>query len=449
MWALLQAPAAQAQEAPSRALAPQVSGTEIPGTQSPSEPPSSWLNFGGFIQAEYIFSQLSEDQLADGTGQPLNEDRFLIPRARLALQGNSPRHQAGFGLEYILELDINTLRGTQIRPWRVEGAVTYRVPQDLYSRLPLSLRLGAGMIPTAFGYEEYEQVVAERTFLERSMMTDAFFPGQLDLGARLSGLLDFSTPERPGTQIELTVALQNGQPLGDSQFPTQDPNRAKDLSARAALRIQASRNVRTELGFSGLSGTGFHDGTLPNKESFVWRDYNQDGIVQVGELRSLSPSSGSPSENFSRWGLGADARVYFHFAPLGMLSVYAEAALGNNLDRGVRPADPVALGRDQREIGLSLGFTQELGKYAIGGFRFDYYRPELDYTELQNGTLVRAREEYFTYAPIVGLRLSLGEIEGRLLAEYAFRQDPLGRDASAKPADLKNNTFTTRAQVSF
>src|SRR4051812_6647692 len=48
--------------------------------------PSAWaapVELSGFLQADYVRSQESEDQLADGTGAPLNQDRFLVRRARV------------------------------------------------------------------------------------------------------------------------------------------------------------------------------------------------------------------------------------------------------------------------------------------------------------------------------------------------------------------------------
>lgn len=410
---------------------------------------ASWVNLRGFIQADYVVSQLSEDQLADGTGKPLNEDRFLIRRARLSAFGHSERHSSGLSLEYLLEAELNTLHEPQIGTQQIEAALLWSVPADTYERLPLKLRLGAGVVPVPFGYELAEQGVPVRYFTERSLMAEAFVPGQLDLGARLSGLLDFSDATSPGTQVEVTFAVQNGQPIGNAQFPAQDPNSAKDVTGRAAVRVPVTDRLRAEMGFSALSGTGFHSGTTPTKETLIWRDFNQDGIVQLGELGAISPSAGAPSQDFERWGVELDARLFWQLAPLGELSVYAEGALGTNLDRGVRPADPITLGRDQRELGLSLGFTQELGSYVVTGFRFDYYRPEVDNTDLQNGDLVRVPEEFLTYTPLVALRLKLAHIEGRLTAECAFRQDPLGRDASGRPTDLENTTFTTRAQVMF
>lgn len=68
------------------------------------------LRIGGFVQADAVaYRQDSEDQLDGSTGQPLNETRFVIRRARLRAEADA-RYVGG-----ILELDGNTVIGTQAR----------------------------------------------------------------------------------------------------------------------------------------------------------------------------------------------------------------------------------------------------------------------------------------------------------------------------------------------
>jgi hypothetical protein len=391
-----------------------------------------------------VRSEQSEDQLADGSGLPLNQDRFVIPRARLAASGSSQRSPAGLSLGYVIEGDFNTKGGAQVGMRQVEGMLFWTMPGERSAELPLSVRVGAGVIPVPFGYEVYEQRDGERYFTERSLLGRAFIPGQLDVGVRLSSILDWDE-----ARISVDVAVQNGEPLGSAGFPGIDPNAAKDTALRASASMPLGSRARLEFGVSGLSGTGFHAGTVPTEETLVWRDFNEDGIVQLGELQAIAPAAGTPSENFERWGLAGELRSFIDFPRIGRLALMLEAAMASNLDRAVRPADPVFLGRDQRQSGFYAAATQELGPHALVGFRFDYYRPEIDRTELQGGQLVRSNEAFATYTALAAARLTLGEMAGRLIAEYAIQRDPLGRDASGRPSDLRNDTFTARAQVSF
>ena len=130
--------------------------------------------------------------------------------------------------------------------------------------------------------------------------------------------------------------------------------------------------------------------------------------------------------------------------------LYGEAAIGVNLDRGLAVADPVLLGRDQRGLGWYAAIKQEFTRYVEAGVRFDNYHPSLDRTEFYDGVSVITRHHYRTVTPGVALRLPLSQwAQARLLAEYAFQQNTLGRDADGRPAHLDNDTFRLRAEVRF
>ena len=46
------------------------------------------LFLSGFTQVDYLRRQISEDQLSDGSGEPLNENRFILRHARVRLDGD-------------------------------------------------------------------------------------------------------------------------------------------------------------------------------------------------------------------------------------------------------------------------------------------------------------------------------------------------------------------------
>ena len=66
---------------------------------------SAAVSLYGYVQGDYQIRQSSEDQLAAGSGQALNQDRFLIRRARL---GVTMDRTYGEGR---LEIDGNTVNG--------------------------------------------------------------------------------------------------------------------------------------------------------------------------------------------------------------------------------------------------------------------------------------------------------------------------------------------------
>ena len=180
--------------------------------------------------------------------------------------------------------------------------------------------------------------------------------------------------------IDVQIAMVNGDPLGDPAFPVQDPNHAKDIVGRLGVSGGRGR-VAFAAGLSGLSGTGFHRGTPETKDVLVWRDQNEDGIVQLSEIQVIPGSAATPSQDFHRFALGADARVRIALPRLGPLEIFGEAVWASNLDRGLAPADPVATGRDLRERGWVAGFVQPLGQWFAVGGRYDRYDPDADASE--------------------------------------------------------------------
>lgn len=386
---------------------------------------------GGYIQADWQHSQLSESQLDDRTGEPLNLDRFLIRRARLNVAGTW-RY-----FEYALQIDLNSVNGFQVGFRQVEAALKWPGRSD---GAPPLVRLGAGVFRAPFGYEVYDQNDPQRVFAERSLTGTAFFPGEFDVGARLSG----GVPWLYGV-----IAVQNGEPLGSKPFPGRDPNAAKDVLGRVQLRARLSSRVRLEAAFSAAWGRGFHGGTGATKPQVVWRDLNEDGLVQVAELVGIPSAAGAPATDFDRWGVEGDVQLHAELPRVGELVVYAEAARGVNLDRGVRPADPIALGRDQREVGVYAAVTQELTRFAIVGFRFDYYEPSLDEARLQGGVLARSRERFFSYSLAAAARLDYAGVRARLLVDYTINRHPLGLDATGRPTTIANDVLTLRLQGEF
>src|SRR5262249_2678603 len=152
-------------------------------------------------------------------------------------------------------------------------------------------------------------------------------PGEYDLGARLAG---------GWRALRYAGALQNGNPLGDKQFPGRDPNAAKDVSGRVGVDadLGALRIVRRA---SATVGKGLHRGTPAPKDVVAWRDINNDGVVQNGEIDVIRGIGATPSIDFDRFGVGADAQVTFDIPGVGPLMIAGEVIVAQNLDRGLQP----------------------------------------------------------------------------------------------------------------
>jgi len=390
------------------------------------------LATSGYLQLDLDRHDLSVDQLDDGSGAPLNDDAFVVRRARLRAEG-SWRF-----LGVIAEAHFDTVNGPSLGARQLEAFAAY--PGDQDGDPPL-LRFGAGSFEVPFGYEVYGQSNRERLFTERALMAAAFFPGEFDLGARLSGT---------ASALSWVIAVQNGEPLGVAPFPLRDPNAAKDFAGRVRLGAPLPFGIRLDGAVSALVGEGLSRGTPPTKDVLVWRDFNEDGLVQNSELSAILGAAARPSEGFRRWALGADLQLRAAVPVLGELSLYGELALAVNLDRAIRPADPIALGRDQRSLGWYVALSQELTEHAMIGVRVDHYAPNIDALELQGGETVLLAETFTTWTFAVAGRIALGaHVRARAILEYALADNALGRDDAGLPARLDADVLRLRVEVGF
>ncbi len=392
----------------------------------------SWtrdLRFSGFVQADWgIVRQSSQDEVNAATGDPLNENRFLIRRGHV--RADYDRDGPVFGS---LELDANTVRAPTVRLIDAEASFRWPKAKDPESTSSFITTMGLFKIP--FGFEVLE-ADNRRPFLERATVIRALFPGEYDLGLR------FKVKWRA---LDLAMGLMNGAPIGERQFPGRDPNESKDMVARLGATTKPIDGVGVDVGVSGVTGAGFHKGTPSTKDQLVWRDTNENGIVEPTEIQVIPGSSATASQNFRRFALGADAQVRVAIPVLGEMAVRAEIVWAKNLDRALVIADPMATGRDLRETGYYAGVTQEITRWGMVGVRYDRYDGDADASRQAGAVVVPSRAVFTTVAVMGMLRWS----PGRLILEYDHNTNPLGRDAAGAPATLKDDALTLRAEVSF
>jgi hypothetical protein len=381
------------------------------------------IRLSGYIQAQYEANQQSEDQLQQG-GIPLNRDHFTLRRARLRIDRDWQYARA------TVELDANTVKGVSVGVRRAEASVLYRGDRGVDEPPLVMLTLGVMDIP--FGYELLEPT-RQRPFMERSTGGLAIFPTDMDVGARISGAIDF---------FHYAVAVMNGEPLDNSGFPN-DPNAAKDVIGRFGVDVNAAEGLAIGGGTSFATGKGFHPGQDAGKNQLVWRDADQNGVFSPNEVVLVPASAATPSKNFNRWALGLDLEASLQ-TPLGRSKVYAEGFVAQNYDRGVLPADPIVTGVDVREASAYVALLQDITRYGIVGFRGGFYDPNADVAETRQGQLLPVSQTIWTLSPLAGLVLPG---TAKLLFQYDFVLDKLGRDSRGVPTDAKNNAMTLRLQV--
>ena len=385
---------------------------------------SAGLSLYGYVQADYQLRQSSEDQLNTG-GQPLNQDRFLIRRARLGLIMD--RHYG----EGRLEIDGNTVKASAFRLLDAEASV--KLPGKGEGAPPVVMGT-IGMFRIPFG-REVPQDDRQRLFMERTTAARALFPGEFDLGARLSGGWQF---------IRYVLAVQNGQPIEGTSFGGLDPNHQKDILGRVGIEHSLA-SVDVAAGFSGLRGTGFHSGATATMPLLQWNDVDENGSVGQGEVNGSPGLSASPSSSFTRVAFGADISGSLRLSPSLRTSLAAEFYLADDLDRAILPADPKGvIGRSFRELGYYVALIQEYGPWRLG-VRYDYYNPDQDANKNAKGSPVPTDSSFYTLAVVAACAAPWG----RLLVEYDHNRNHLGVSVTGMPANLADDAVVVRGEVDF
>jgi hypothetical protein len=107
-------------------------------------------------------------------------------------------------------------------------------------------------------------------------------------------------------------------------------------------------------------------------------------------------------------------------------------------------ADPITTGVDVREFGAYAAFVQEVTRYGLLGFRFDYYDPNADFFDKTGGKLVPTSQAIKTFSPLIGAQIP---DRARLLFQYDVVRNLLATDAMGVPTNLADNQWTLRLQV--
>lgn len=385
--------------------------------------PPEGVSAGGYIQSQYDWVQSSQDQLS-ASGALLNKDRFLIRRARPSLIGEW--EYAAFALE----LDANTTNGPQVDLRKAEASLQYRPDR---TRPPIVMAT-VGQFDTPFGYELVESP-RTRWFMERSTASQGFWPGEPDLGVRVAGALAF---------FRWTIAALNGEPLGESSaYALQGPISAKNVLFRFGFDVNPRPDLQVAGGVSSLRGRGFDPGSLPNKSTVQYSDLYGNGTVEISDFSPIVATSGTPAKSFERWAVGADLRTHYRWWP-GVLKLYGEVMLGSNMDRGQYVADPVLTGIDQRELGFYVGGLQEIARYGMIGFRYDYYDPNSNAFDNRNGRLLPYSQAIQTSSLLGGVTLPP---HARVVLQYDIVRNHLARDSLGIPKNFPSNACTLRLQV--
>jgi hypothetical protein len=408
--------------AAARAEPPPVSLAE--DTPRAARDDAATLHVSGLLQIDgVLLDQTSVDELDPATREPLNRERVTVQRAWL-------RADAGYKYVHgLVLLEGSTSPQPSLRLLAAELSVFYPAS----GQAPL-IELTAGLFLIPFGFETRERV-DQRMFLEASTWVEALFPGRRDLGLRARGQWRF---------LRYALAVMNGDPIGSASLPLRDLNRAKDIVGRLGAEDALAPWLRASVGVSALLGRGLHPGVAPSKDTFTVRDENEDGLAQPGEIQFVAGEPGEPSRNFDRRALAADLAFAFALPLLGAGKLYGELIYAVNLDRRLFVADPIATGRDARELGVMAALRQALTRHAELGLRYDRYEPDRDASSRRGTRVVPYDASFETY----GIALAWCTLpQLRVTMQYDHRSNPLGRDRRGAPSTLAADSLVLRAQL--
>lgn len=390
------------------------------------------LRISGYLQTQYFYSQLSENQYQQG-GVPLNRDGFAVRRGRLRVSGDWKF------VAFAFEVDGSTTRGPFIGVRQAHVSALWRNPD---AKKPPYIMATAGLTEVPFGYE-LRLPQRDLYFMERSLGGLALFPGPVDIGLRLRGGVG---------PFRYDLGVMNGSPLPDVAGIKQgfDPTKKPDVMGRLGFDVRP-KHVAISGGASFLSGTGLHQGQDATKNHLEWQDLNENGTIDTGETFSVPGTAALPSVKFSRWAVNADLELAIT-SKIGLSQIFGEVTIAQNLDRGLFVADPFATGSSLRHLQAYAAYLQDITKWAVAGLRYDFYDYDSDLLTEQRGRSVPADARIHTFSPLVGAVLPGGIVPGiraRLLLQYDVVLDALGRDRRGVPANLKNDQLTVRVHLEF
>ena len=277
----------------------------------------------------------SNDTIANADGTTTNGTFFRVRRARLRTLYETDAMRLFLQIDGLPAGGVGPGIGTILRQAEATGKVHWS--KDVRTEIT------AGLFFTPFRKELLEASLF-RPFIERTWFIQNAFPLERDYGVHAK---TFAV----GDRLVVDVSLVNGSRLGEKTFTAlPDLSRSKDGIGYVTYKMGP-----VTLGVSGYLGKG--------------------QIVDVQQLRF---------KQFSRWAVNYQASIDQRFIPrLGETRLSSELTIAQNMDAGVIYAFAVptipanfrenVANLDQRAFYIRA--EQDLGRWAMVGYRFDTYTP--------------------------------------------------------------------------
>lgn len=320
----------------------------LPLGNDPNKTPRVYVNL--WVQPQFVstfWNQAGSPNLVEGDlpagvgsnsvraradGSTTNTTFFRLRRTRVRVVGEMTPYMRAFA-----EIDVLPVGTGSIFIRNVLATGIARWAPDI------TTEFSAGSFKVPLTYELLEPS-RDRPFLERSLVSIAFFPGDRDMGAWAQTVVK--------KKLTFDAAVVNGRTFGEqSNGLLPDYNRGKDLVARANYNAGP-----VDVGVGGYFGTG-----------------------------SLNAADGNVL-TYQRGAAHFEAALHHVFSErLGKTAIYSQATYGQNMDRGVRyafalpdlPALPGADIETKHQFGSFVRLQQNLGPRLMLGVRHELYTTNL------------------------------------------------------------------------
>lgn len=380
------------------------------------------LKISGYVQAQYqIADTAGAASYAGGNFPATLDNRFSVRRGRFKfLYDGSPYTQL------VMQVDV-TEKGVGIK--------------DAYARVaePFlnAFSLTAGVQDRPFGFEiSYSS--NNRESPERSRLFQTIFPGERDLGAKLT----FQAPKGdPWNILKIDAGFYNG--TGNTAV---DFDNKKDFISHIALN-RTTLNEKISYGF----GASYYDGGVRQATKNIYSYMTTDAS---GLNKFTLDNSTSNVEQFAKrqyWGL--DAQVSFE-SPLGFTTFRAEYIEGTQPGTAattVSPAvDPAADTYLRKFNGAYFNLIQTLGARHKIIAKYDWYDPN---TQVEGNDIGKANS-FTSKTDIKYNTLGLGYIFNydtnvKFVVYYDIVTNETSANLKGYNNDLKDNVWTFRMQYKF
>jgi hypothetical protein len=392
------------------------------------------LKISGYVQAQYQWADTAGIESFAGGNFPSGvNNRFSVRRGRFKLAYNYAFSK------YVIQVDV-TEKGVGIKD-------AYLSLTDPWLN---AFTLTTGVSDRPFGYEiSYSSSVRETP--ERSRMFQTLFPGERELGAKL-------TIQAPKTSPLHFIRIDAG--IFNGSGPTHiDFDSFKDFIGHLSIsHTNIAETMKFGLGFSYYNG-GWRQGTAYDYVMAPAMAGGLEGMAFMADSTGIAMQSKLRREYY-----GADAQFLLH-SPLGITQIRAEYLTGTQpgvLNSTVSPStQPTTDAYVRKFSGTYIYFIQDIlqTKNQLV-LKYDYYDPNTAVSGNEIGAPVNEGLMPTGAADIRYSTLGIGwayrwNSQVKITAYYDFVRNEttsyLSDPSTLKDlsTDRRDNVFTLRFQYKF